>query len=76
MSDGVFLGREKIQLRLTLNDGSERLILNLQNVYYLPTSPCNLVSFGFLNDSDIYYDNENEILYQVQTRQILVLAQC
>lgn len=74
-SDGISPGRGKIQLRLSLKDGSEGLILNFQNVYYLPKSPCNLVSLGLLNDSGIYHDNENETLYEVKTRQTLAQAQ-
>ena len=75
MLDEVFPGREKIRLRLAPNDGFEELILNLQNVYYLPNSLCNLVSLGLLNNSGIYHDNKNETLYQVQTRQRLAQAQ-
>lgn len=74
-SDGVSPGQGKIRLRLGLKDGSEGLILNLQNVYYLPNSPCNLVSLGLLNNSGIYHDNENETLYEVKTRRILAQAQ-
>ena len=64
-SDGISPGRGKIRLRLVLKDGSEGLILNLQNVLYLPNSPCNLLSLGFLNNSGIYYDNKNETLYEI-----------
>lgn len=56
-------------------DGTEGLVLNLRNVYYLPNSPCNLVSLGLLNDSGIFHDNENETLFQVESRQILAQAQ-
>lgn len=62
-------------MRLGLKDGSEGLILNLQNVYYLPKSPCNLVSLGLLNDSGIYCDNESETLYEISTRRTLAQAQ-
>ena len=61
-SDGISLGKRKIRLRVALKDGFEGLILNLQNVFYLPNSSCNLLSLGLLNNSDIYYDNENETL--------------
>ncbi len=59
-SDGSSPGRGKIRLRLGLEDDSEGVILNLRNVYYLPSSPCNLVSLGLLNDSGIFHDNRNE----------------
>lgn len=74
-SDGISSGRGKIRLGLGLKDGSERLILNLRNVYYLPKSPCNLVSLGLFNDSGIYHENENETLYEVNTRQTLAQTQ-
>lgn len=74
-SDGVSPGRGSIRLRLALKDGSEGLIPNLRNVYYLPNSPCNLVSLGLLNDSGIFHDNENETLYQVRSKKPLAQAQ-
>ncbi len=74
-SDGVSSGRRRVRLRLALKDGSKSLILNLQNVYYLPYIPCNLVSLGLLHDSRIFYDNKNETLYQVKSRQTLAKAQ-
>lgn len=74
-SHGISPGRGKIRLRLALKDGSEGLILNLSNVFYLPNSPCNLLSLGLLNNSGIYHDNENETLYEIHTRQILAQAQ-
>lgn len=74
-SDRVSLRRRNIWLRLDFKNGSKRSILNLQNLYYLPKSPCNLISFGLLNDSGIYHDNKNEMLYKVNTRQTLVHAQ-
>lgn len=74
-SDGISPGRRKIRLRLALKDGSEGLILNLSNVFYLPNSPCNLLSLGLLNNSGIYHDNETKTLYKIYTRQILAQAQ-
>lgn len=66
----------KIQLRLGLKNGSKELILNLKNIYYLSKSSCNLLSLGLLNNSNIYHNNENEIFYKFNTRQILAHAQC
>lgn len=74
-SDGVSSGRGKIRLRLALKDGSEGLVLNLRNVFYIPNSPCNLVSLGLLNDSGIFHDNENETLYQIRSKKTLAQAQ-
>lgn len=70
--DRILPDRGKIQLRLTLKDGSKGLILNLYNVFYLPNSPCNLLSLGLLNSSGIYHDNKNKALYKIHTRQVLV----
>lgn len=70
-SDGVLLGKGKVCLRLGLEDDSEGLILNLQNVYYLPNSPCNLVSFGLLNKSGIFYNNELKNLHQITFKRVL-----
>lgn len=70
--DGILLSQGKIRLRLGLKHGTEGLIFNLQNIYYLLNSPYNLVSLDLFNTSGIYYDNKNETLYKVQTKQILV----
>ena len=74
-SEGISPGRGKVRLRLSQKDGSEGVILNLSDVYFLPHSPCNLVSLGRLNNHNIYHDNENETLYHVKTRKILAHAQ-
>ena len=42
--DGISPGRGKVRLRLARKDGSEGLILNLPNVYFLLNSPSNLVN--------------------------------
>ena len=68
--DGISLGKGKIRLKLVFKDNSENLILNLQNVFYLPNSPCNLLSLGFLNNSDIYHENKNETFYKIYSKQI------
>lgn len=53
ISDDISPGREKIQLRLNLKDGSKGLIFKLQNIYYLSKSLCNLVNLELLNDNSI-----------------------
>ncbi len=73
-ADGLSPGRRRIQLRLGLKDGSERMILNLRNVYYLPSSSCNLVSVGLLNDSRIFHDNRNQTLCQLGSNTVLANA--
>lgn len=67
-------GWEKICLYLALEDDSKGLIFNLNSMYYLPNSPCNLVSLACLNDNDIYYDNKNETLYHCITQRVLAQA--
>lgn len=47
------------------------MILNLQNIYYFLNNLCNLVSLEFLNNSRIYHNNENKILYQLENNRIL-----
>ncbi len=74
-SDGIFPGRGRILLQLALKDLLEDLVLNLRNVYYFFNSLCNLVSFGFLNKSGIFDDNENETLYQIKSKQTLAQGQ-
>lgn len=66
-------GREKVRLRLA-NDNEDRVILNLKNVYYLPSSLSNLVSLTLLNNHGIYYNNKKERLYEKSSRKILASA--
>ncbi len=68
-ADGVSAGRGTVRIRLVLKDGSEGLILNLRNVFYLPNSPSNL------NDAGVYYDNERHALYDKIIRKRLAFAQ-
>lgn len=72
-SEGISPGRGKVRLRLAVSRESERegVTLTLNNVYYLPSSTSNLVSLALLNDNKIYLDNENETLYDGDTKEIL-----
>lgn len=74
-SDGLSLGHGKMRLRLSLENRLERVILDLKDVYYLPSSLSNLVSLGLLNDHDIYHDNENKTLYDRKTKEVLAHAE-
>lgn len=68
--DGSSPGTGKIRLWLSLEDGSEGFVLNLQNFYYLPSSPSNLISLGLLNDGGVLHNNENKTLYQLTSKKI------
>lgn len=72
--DKILLSGEKIRLYLPLKDSLEELVLNFYNVFYLLTSPYNLVSLDLLNDSDIFYYNKNETLYQIRSKKTLALV--
>lgn len=71
-SNRISPGWGKIRLCFSLEDNSESFILNLQNVYYLPNSSCNLVRPRFLNNSGIYHNNKCETLYYVDSKKVLV----
>lgn len=73
-SERVLPGRGKVRLR-PANDNEDGAILNLKNVYYLPSSLSNLVSLALLNDHGIYYNNEKEKLYNKSLRRILASAE-
>ncbi len=68
-ADGVSPGHGTVRIRLALEEGSKRLILNLRNNFYYPNSPSNLVSLGLLNDASVYYDNERHALYDKISRK-------
>ena len=74
--DGISPGRRKVRLCLSLQSGLESVILDLKDVYYLPSSFSNLVSPGLLNDHDIYYDNKCKTLYDRLTKTVLAYAEC
>ena len=62
-SDGILPRYGTVKIRLIKEDGSKTVILNLQNVFYLPNSLLSLISLGLSNNTDIYYVNENQTLY-------------
>lgn len=66
-SDGISPGRRKVKIRLTLKNGTEKLVLTLTNVFYISHNSLNLVSLGFLNNVRIYYHNKDQILYNLET---------
>ena len=68
-SDGVSPGRGTGRIKLALEDGSERIILNLRNVFYLPNGQSNLISLSPLNNVGIYYSNEQQALYDKANRK-------
>lgn len=67
----IFTSHKKIQLYFSLKNNSKRLISNLNNIYYLLNNLYNLVNLAYLNDSDIYYNNKNKILYYYKTKKVL-----
>lgn len=75
MADRIFLGRETVWIGLALEDGQEEIILDLQNISYLPNSPSILVGLSFLNNADILYNNERHILYNRTSQKLLAFAQ-
>lgn len=65
------LGQGTIQLKLALENGTPGSTFTLTGVWYMPQCPANLVSQARLNNSNVFYDNENWTLYLRGTKQIL-----
>lgn len=74
-SDEISPRRGRVRLCLSLKGGKKGIILDLKDVFFLPSSPSNLVSLGLFNDHGIFYNNENETLYNKQTKTPLAYAQ-
>ena len=74
-ADGMSPGQGKMHFCVSLKDGREGVILDLKNVFLLPHSSSNLVSLGLLNNHGIFYDNENEMLYDRITKKTLAYAE-
>lgn len=62
-------------IKLEFEDGLERLILNLKNIYYLLKSPCKLVSLRLFNNSGLFHNNERKNLYKVISKRVLAQAE-
>lgn len=73
-SNGVFFERRKVRLWLSQKNGLKKVILNLKDVFYFPSSPSNLISLALLNNSGIFYNNENETLYNIYIKKVLAKA--
>lgn len=65
--DRVSPGKGKIKIQLAKKDGSKSLVLTLTNIFYLSTSPSNLLSLDLLNNAEIYHYNENQIFCNQST---------
>lgn len=74
-ADGMSPGRRKVLLCFNLKNGYEGVILDLKNVFLLPHSSSNLVGLGFLNNHEIFYNNENEMLYDRATKETLAYVE-
>lgn len=73
--DEVSPGRETVQIRLVLESRIKGVILNFCNIYYLSNSQSNLISLSFLNNTGIYYDNEQQALYNKASQKLLTFTQ-
>lgn len=54
MSNKVLLSIKKLYPGYSLENNGKNLIFNLQNIYYLCNSLCNLVSLRLFNNNKIY----------------------
>lgn len=72
ISDKVSPDWKKVQLCLSQKDDTKRIILNLKDVFFLLSSPCNFVSLALLNNYKIFYDNKNKTLYNLKTKKVFV----
>lgn len=69
--DEILPRRKIVCLKLRLKDGLEKLILNLQNLYYLPKSPWNFMILRLFNDNSVFDTNKRKNLYKVISKRIL-----
>lgn len=74
-ADGVLPRRGKIRLHLALNDGLKGVVLTLNNIPFMTNNPYNLVSLRQMNNSGIFNNNENKMLYNVKSQKNLAYAQ-
>lgn len=66
-SNSISPSRGKIKIRLALKVRIKGLVFILTNVFYLPSSPSNLVNLGLLNKAGIYHHNKDQTLYDLKT---------
>lgn len=53
-----------------LKDSYKKIVLNLNNIFFLFSNPFHLVSLGFLNIYKIFYDNKNKMLYNKKIKKL------
>lgn len=61
---GISPGRGKITLQLALEDGRVGAILNIEDAWYMPDCPVNLVSRDRLERVGLYEDSYDRVLYE------------
>lgn len=73
--NSISLNRRKGKIKLILKYKTEELVFTLINIFCLPNSSSNLVSRGFLINVGIYHYNKDQILYKLETRKTLAIAE-
>lgn len=71
LSNSLLQSCKKIHFCITSKNKSQRIIIDFKVVFLLLSSLSNLISLTLLNNSRIYYNNKNEILYNINTKNIL-----
>lgn len=64
--DAISPNRKKVKIRLVMKDRIERLVFTLINIFYLPSSPSNLINLGLQNNVGIYHHKKDKILYDLE----------
>lgn len=74
-SHSILPNKERVKIRLALEDGTEMIVITLTNVFYFPNSPSNLVSLGLLNNARIFHYNKDQTRYDQKIRKIFTFTQ-
>lgn len=74
IANGISPGKRKVKIWPVIKNGLKSLVLTLTNIFYLPYSPSNLISLGFLNYARIYHHNEKQIFHNQSTQKTLAFV--
>lgn len=75
IADEISAAREKMRFCLQLKNRYKRGILDYKDVFLFANNLSNLVSFGFFNHCNIFYENKNKRSYNKKVKEVLPLTE-
>lgn len=74
MSNILIFRCGKLHLCFTQKNISKKMVFNLKDIFILANSLSNFIKLTLLDNSKIYHNIKNKILYNINIKEVLVQA--